>query len=402
VAVPAVLRLHAFGLTALGALTSILMITPVLPLDLDRRGLAPLHIGGVVGVMSLALVVSELLAPGTTSRIGRRAAAAIALAGSALALAWFPQVSSLGGLYANRMIFGALRGMLWPVLFAEVADLGPPQRRAGAFAVFWLYFGIGQLVGPALGGWLADRFSLATPFFGAAILSALTIPATVAIRPRRDDLAAGNPAAALRDLVRRSPAVVRSWVLTVCNTAAFSVYVTFLPLHAASRGVRAESIGLIYTGAAVAFIAAQEVLRRTAHRRTAERFIIPAFLARGVGAAITPFLPSFWSLLLVNIASGGMGAAVPNALSTRIAGQSPPGLLVVAMGGFNAAADLGFFVGPAAGGALAGFGLGWAFLLVLPVTALAVGLLLTDQPVRDHRGEEEGQVGHGVPEQADR
>ncbi|MDR7451596.1 MAG: MFS transporter [Armatimonadota bacterium] len=399
---PAALRLHAFGLIAFGALTSILMITPVLPLDLDRRGLAPFHIGGVVGAMSLVLVVSELLAPAATSRIGRRAAAAIALAGSALALAWFPQVVSLGGLYLNRMLFGALRGMLWPVLFAEVADLGPPERRAGAFAVFWLYFGVGQLVGPALGGWLADRFSLATPFYGAAILAALTIPATAAIRPRCDDAAAGNPVAALQELLRRSPAVLRNWTLTVCNTAAFSVYTTFLPLHAASRGLSADAIGLIYTGAAVAFIAAQEGLRRTARRRTAERLIVPAFLARGIGAALTPFLPSFWSLLLVGAAAGGMGAAVPTALSTRIAGQAPSGLLVAAMGGFNAAADLGFFLGPAAGGALAGWGLTWAFLLVLPVTALALCLLLTDQSVRDHGRKEESQIDHGVPEQADR
>lgn len=402
VAVSAALRLHAFGLAALGALTSILMITPVLPLDLDRRGLPPLHVGGVVGAMSLALVITELLALAATSRIGRRWAAAIAFGGSAVMLAWFPHISSLGILYLNRLTFGAVRGLLWPVLFAEVADAASPERRAGAFAVFWLYFGVGQLIGPALGGWLADHVSLAAPFYGAAALSVLTLPATLAIRSHRDAPDAGNPVAALRDLLRRSPAVSRSWALTACNTIAFSVYATFLPLHAASRGVSAQAIGLIYTGAALAFIAGQEVLRRTARRRSAERFVAPAFIARGIGVAVTPFLPSFWPLLLVNAGAAALGAAIPNALSTRIAAQAPPGLLVAAMGGFNAAADLGFFVGPAAGGALAGAGLVWAFLMVLPVTAAALALLLTDQPVRDHRREEQGEVGHGVPEEADR
>lgn len=68
------------------------------------------------------------------------------------------------------------------------------------------------------------------------------------------------------------------------------------------------------------------------------------------------------------------------------------------MGGFNAAADLGFFVGPVVGGLLAAFGLRWAFAVVLPVIVIAL-LLLRDRggmprqtlreqhPVHDHGGE---------------
>src|SRR5436309_8673947 len=33
----------------------------------------------------------------------------------------------------------------WPVTFAEVAEAGPLNRRAGLFSIFWLYFGVGQL-----------------------------------------------------------------------------------------------------------------------------------------------------------------------------------------------------------------------------------------------------------------
>ena len=103
------------------------MVTPVLPLYLDRRGLPAVHVGAVVGVMSLALVVVEILALGATARIGRRAAAVIAFAGSAVMLAAFPHVESLPGLYLNRVIFGAVRGLLWPVLFAEWRT--PARRR---------------------------------------------------------------------------------------------------------------------------------------------------------------------------------------------------------------------------------------------------------------------------------
>ena len=395
------LRIHALGLAALGAITSILMVTPVLPLDLDRRGLPPSHVGAVVGIMSLALVFTEVLAVTATARIGRRGAGLIAFAGSAVMLASFPSVTSLWGLYANRAVFGAVRGLLWPVMFAEVVDAAPPERRGHAFATFWLYFGLGQLIGPALGGWLGDRVSLAAPFYAAAALSFLAIPTAFAIRPQHDP-ATGNPLAAFRELFRRAPAVPRSWALTSCNVIVFSVYATFLPLHAVSRGLSAGAIGLIFTGGALAFIAGQDLLRRLGHRLSAERFLIPAFLARGLGVAATPFLPSFWPLLLANAGTGVLGAAIPNALTTRIASQAPRTLLVAAMGGFNASADLGFFLGPVVGGALAGTGLRWAFLMVVPVTAAALLLLLRQQPVGHHRGEEQGEISHGVPEQPDR
>src|SRR5206468_3385930 len=47
--------------------------------------------------------------------------------------------------------------------------------------------------------------------------------------------------------------------------------------------------------------------------------------------------------------------------------------------GFNAAADLGFFLGPVAGGILAGWGVKWAFAIAPVVTLLAVIWLADDR-----------------------
>src|SRR3989304_954119 len=87
----------------------------------------------------------------------------LALLASAFMFGTFPLAASLGGLYASRLILGAVRGFLWPVLFAEVAEHGPPERRGSQFAVFWLYFGFGQLFSPALGGWLGGEIPLPAP-----------------------------------------------------------------------------------------------------------------------------------------------------------------------------------------------------------------------------------------------
>lgn len=367
-------RIHPLGLAAFGAITSVLMVTPVLPLYLDRRGLSPVHVGALVGVMSLPLVVVELLALSATARIGRRASVLFAFAGSTIMLASFPHVVTLWGLYANRMAFGAVRGLLWPVLFSEVADAGPPHGQAVAWSIFWLYFGLGQLIGPALGGWIGDRTSLAMPFYAAAALSLLTLFAAAGVRPHRD-ATTGNPLLAYRELIRQSPGVTRTWILTISNVTTFSVYATFLPLHAASHGMGVGQIGLIFTAGALAFIAGQDILRRFSDRINPERLLIPAFMIRGLGVLAVPALPSFWLLLVTNALTALPGSVIPNALSARVARESPRPYLVASMGGFNAAADVGFFLGPALGGIVALAGVGWAFGIVLPVTGLALWML---------------------------
>ncbi len=378
---PSPRRIHALGLVAMGSILSIMLISPVIPLYLDQRGLSPVHVGGVIGAMSLALIVSEVLALGVSSRVGRRLAVITGLAGSAVMFAWFPLAATLAGLYLTRLALGAVRGVLWPVLFAEVAESGPPDRRPALFALFWLYFGVGQLLGPALGGELGERISLSAPFFAAGLASLLTIAAVGAVRPVRDD--SPNPLGSYVVLLRHAPAVTRAWLLTICNTIVFGIFTTFLPLHAAAKGLTAGEIGLIFTGGGVAFIITQALLGRVTEQIPAERLLVPSYLARGIGVGIMPFLASFPALFAVNFLTAILSASIPLALMTRITARAPREHLVAAMGGMNAAADLGFFVGPVVGGILAGWGVQWAFAMVPAVTLLAVGLLLLPTPSRD-------------------
>jgi len=370
-------RVHALGFIAMGSIMSIMLISPVIPLYLDQRGLPPVHVGGVIGAMSLALMAAEVLALGVTSWVGRRLAVIVALAGSAMMFAWFPLTVSLAGLYATRLVLGAARGMLWPVAFAEVAEAGPLDQRAGQFSLFWLYFGIGQLLGPLIGGLLGEKLSLTAPFFAAALGSLLLLPAAGIIRSVRDD--SPNPLRSYATLLARAPGVGRIWLVTMLNTVAFSIMTTFLPLHAAANGLSTAEIGLIFTGGGVAFIVAQATLNRIAHRIPAERFLVPAYVIRGLGVALVPLLTSFQALFVVNFLTSLGAAPIPNGLSMRVTARSPREHLVAAMGGFNAAADLGFFLGPVVGGILAGWGLKWAFAIGPLVTLPAVIWLAGDR-----------------------
>src|SRR4030067_1134651 len=145
------LRVHALGLIAMGSVMSITVTSPVIPLYLDGLGLPPQHVGGIIGATSLAIIVTELLAMAMSHLLGRRRTVILALVASALMFGTFPLAASLGGLYASRLRLGGGRGMRWPVLFAEVAEHGPPERRGGGMARGGVCFVLSPRLLPAAG-----------------------------------------------------------------------------------------------------------------------------------------------------------------------------------------------------------------------------------------------------------
>src|SRR5439155_1667236 len=128
----------------------------------------------------------------------------------------------------------------------SISPVSPLDQHAGQFSIFWLYFGVGQLLGPLLGGFLGEQFSLRAPFFAAALASLVMVPAAAIVRPVRDN--SPNPLRSYAALLSLAPSVRRMFLVTVMNTIAYGILTTFLPLHAAANGLSTAEIGLIFTG----------------------------------------------------------------------------------------------------------------------------------------------------------
>ncbi len=365
-------RIHLLGLTGTTMILTIMVAQPVLPLYLQAHGLPTVELGVLVGIMSLSIIGTEVGAMMVSRRIGRRGTILLGSLGGAAAQLWFAFAATRPEWYLSRLLFGAFRGLLWPVLFAEVADGAPPGRHGPAFATFWLYFGVGLLVGPWIGGWLADLAGLRAPLILSAAVALLPVALGGAVSPRRD--AAVPLGASLRALARRGE-VLSVWTLNALHTTGYGLFSTFLPLHAAAQGLGTSQIGLLFAAGSAAFAAAQLPAGRALERRTALGPLAAVYLARAAVMAAVPLAHSFAALLVLNGLVGIVGAVVPAALSARLAAVTPPGEAVPAMGALNAAADLGFFLGPVLGGAVAVRGLSWPFLLTLPVAAAAAALL---------------------------
>jgi len=73
-------------------------------------------------------------------------------------------------LFVGRILSG-MAGASYSTVNAYIADISPPEKRAANFGLVGAAFGLGFILGPALGGFVGEYFGLRAPFFAAAGLS---------------------------------------------------------------------------------------------------------------------------------------------------------------------------------------------------------------------------------------
>lgn len=176
------------------------IVLPLLSRYSELYGARGLMIGLIIASFS---VMQFLLAPAwgrLSDRIGRRPVLLISNAGSTLSYAlfgwavsggWSPSVT-LGLILLSRILAGAC-GANISVASAYIADITPPEKRSRSMALIGVAFGLGFILGPALGGRSLKWFGLAGPGWVAAGLCAANfLLATVILAESRK---AGSPRA---------------------------------------------------------------------------------------------------------------------------------------------------------------------------------------------------------------
>ena len=152
------------------------LIIPVLPALLVSVTGASVSRAAIYGgwLSFLYATMQFLCAPvlgNLSDRFGRRPVLLYAIGALGVDYLIMGTAPTLAWLLLGRAISG-MAGASFTPAYAYVADISPPERRARNFGVVSAMFGLGFIVGPALGGFLA-HFGPRAPFFAAATLCLL-------------------------------------------------------------------------------------------------------------------------------------------------------------------------------------------------------------------------------------
>ncbi len=149
------------------------LVIPVLPMMVANVGAQPYHLGLMLAVYS---AVAFFISPWwgrLSDRIGRKPVLMVGLVGFAFSFFLFGLAKDMLWLmYLARIVGGGFSGAVTATAMAYIADVTGVEERTRGMAFAGMSIGLGFIIGPGVGGILAN-FGVAIPFFVAAALALL-------------------------------------------------------------------------------------------------------------------------------------------------------------------------------------------------------------------------------------
>lgn len=137
-----------------------------------EMGLSPAWAGGLWAMVGGLSVFCGVIWGGISDRIGRNRGAALAYLVLGLSYLIFALVKNKYGFYLSAVTFGLTAWSIPTIMAAAAGDFVGPRLAPAGLGFITLFFGIGQALGPALGGYIADiSQSFTIPFLAASIIS---------------------------------------------------------------------------------------------------------------------------------------------------------------------------------------------------------------------------------------
>lgn len=335
------------------------IIIPILPFYIEDMGAGGTELGLLVASYAVMRLICGPVWGSLSDRVGRKPILIIGILGYAITMVWFGLATQLWMLFAARILSGILSSATAPTTMAYISDSTPEDERGGGMGMLGAAGGVGTILGPALGGFLAGD-SLSTPFFIAAGLSVLSL--LLALRFLPESLPVENRQKAVND----QPILdVRAWLqaargplgvlfaLTFISTCGLMIFANIFGLYALERfNFGPQEVGVMMMVLGLVSAVAQGALAGPLTRHWGDETVIKAgLLATALGFGLMLLANTYFTIMLATAFFGLATALQMPAISSLTSKRAmvPQG---IAMGLSNSFISLGRIFGPVFGGAI--------------------------------------------------
>lgn len=336
------------------------IVLPILPLYAEDFGATPSEIGLLVASFSLMQLIFSPIWGRLSDRIGRKPLLVFSLLGTAVGSFLTGIAGSLWLLFAARMLDG-ISGASISVAQASVVDIAPVDQRPRLLGLLGAAFGVGFVVGPALGA-LAALGDHRLPFFLASAVAAINalvawqrLPETHTREARvQARVEAATEASGDFNRWHVTPGIAQLIAVGFISLVAFSSFeATFALLGERRFELTQASTGVVFACIGIVMVGVQGALVHEAARRLGElRALQVGLLCNAIGLVVLADANS-WPVLIaaLGLLVVGQGLVTPMA-SSLVGGRARSDRRGAVLGVQQSAGSLARVLGPSAGGFL--------------------------------------------------
>lgn len=265
-----------------------------------------------------------------SDRVGRRPVLLVSVFGSAIGYFVFGIGGALWVLFLSRLIDGITGGNL-STAAAYIADVSKPEERAKNFTLIGMAYGVGFILGPALGGVLG-QISLDAPLFAAGVVSLLSVGMIYFLLPeslpreKRETtplrLRDFNPFVSISGMARKPGIGLLLLVTALFNFTFDGINSTAGVFVVDKFAAPPWTLGLLFVIAGLATAIMQGTLVRTMIPKYGEKTMaIVSLSGEGIGALLILLAPVFWMLYPIFFLQSMVVSFIFSALSTLAANK---------------------------------------------------------------------------------
>jgi DHA1 family multidrug resistance protein-like MFS transporter len=366
------------------------MIIPILPFYVESFGATGSELGLLMAIFATAQFFFAPVWGQFSDRYGRKPILLIGVFGNALSLLLFGLSTQLWMLFASRALAGMLSAATLPTAMAFIGDSTSEEERGGGMGMINAAMGIGVVIGPGVGGWLAAK-SLPLPFFVASgvsviawILIFLFLPESLKEEHRsRDEGRVKGPRLNMMWQALFGPAAFLL-ILALLLSFGLTNFEAIIGLYALERyGYGPDEVGIIITIIGIVTAVIQLMVIGPLTKRWGEvRLIQASLLGSAIGFILMLQAASFPAVLftvsLFIISNAMLRPGVTSLISKRAAGG-----MGVTMGLANSFMSLGRIIGPIWAGLVFDVNFDYPYMsgaLIMLIAFLLSLLWLTPEP----------------------
>jgi len=359
------------------------LVIPVLPSLMNELSISGTVVGNMVAAFALAQLIASPITGKWTDKYGRKIMIIVGLFLFSFSEFLFGIGKTLEILFLSRILGGISGACIMPAITAFIADITSENERPKALGFMSAAINTGFIIGPGIGGFLAE-FGIRVPFFAAGVLGAVVAIASIFLlkepeRREQPDIMKGQKVGWKRVFM---PVYFISFIIIFLSTFSLSSFESLFSLFVDHKfGFTPRDIAIIVTGGGIVGAVAQILLFDKLTRRLGEIMVVRlSLILSALLVFVMTIIDSYWSVMLTCwIVFVGFDLIRPGITSylSKIAGDEQG-----FVGGMNSMfTSIGNIFGPIIGGILfdMNFNFPFYFATIILVVSITIAIFWKKQ-----------------------